>query len=1840
MVQRINFPISTNLGGVATPINTDDASNKGYVDGRAGSFIVDLPAVNTPVQINGVNASLSVAIPLGNTTDVRVTAGAGTGQALLNFVTARPGGQIWMLAGSTVGFTVTSLGFGPDFCDLGIASTNFGVALPVGAIFSFQASPATFSTVTDLAPGTNIAAAITTNAAGRQTVTLNATGGGSGGSTTLQGLSDVSIVEPVFAQVGTATVVSISAGTTSITVTSAAGIAVGDWLRGGTVMPGQVPALQVISIAGTLIEFNLDPTPFFVVGNFIYRLPENLEGARLSFSNAQNKWVSSASLNFLPMDTISWVSLAGDPYVSASGSPIVVAPITTNVLNLVNPWTFGIGTLGTFTSPSEVCGTDALGRQVTGLYRSAIDSGTSTATLEAIKFDRVSGGSFILNNTYPMTWRAGTYSLPDYVRFNTTTNLITQGVVAVDNEIAAKIGSGPASTAYSNSGAATNNNTPQPAFGNDGTTANASMATYAALKAFLQTAAIGAIPVAGGTGNWTLPSGWTILISNVANPTATQIGSVNRITEASSTSVLQVGFGGGNNAYFGSLQGVQPLYFVGNTNFVFQPGPQLAIDREVRKLQVVPAVGATTLTDNYSLVGDTTSFYSRKIIAGLNTYWDTDASGAPRINASSASNAKGWIVSIELEWDPNVAAPIWLGNDAFPVFLQNGQVVTRTGINSTSYLGSLTDLAWDVGPSLRDSQKFGNIYAAWHNSFADTLTMIAVVEDAYNCSLQTAAPSSGSNPTQSDAIVQALFNVNNSTSQTSGANAIGFSNIAFYEYQRAVAGAVTNPTWQAVMSAGNTINASSIGTPLVLRDNQVTPNQIVLQTPASINSSYTLTLPNSPATVAGQVLANDGTGILSWATQSGGNSTTRQIAAIATVNVVATSSQTVDGYAVQTGDYVLLTAQTDPIAPTGLYIARSGAWDRQTTIVFQSVFSLNGTNNGRRQYSRTSSTPAEVWILSAITSATGATPNLQTVVNVSNSITNTSGNTGSILITDSVSAKTTTLDGTQLKAQTHVFDGSISGSTTIRAASTTVSYPLVLPAFQATAAGQTLSNDGTGVLTWASGGGGGTPGGLNTQFQYNNLGTFAGTSALTYDATNLRVSASAPIVANNIARLADVQAATAGLIPRNVPGILVHISEVNIIGVYTNNTGTGTATYVGSGQLSISGAIPLIGQEILMVAQISGLQNGSYLVSSNSAAGFTLTRTNIPEQFANFWVATNQSSQNYGVQYSCVTLSITVGTTAIVYALFGVPNSTGTATLQQITTAGSTTTTPISIGGVISAGWSAGNTTNAIALQGSPTGGTPSISVTGIDLNSNLNLAASGSGVVFIATNSSNYLRVAGGSTQQGPTISAAGGANASLNLAGVGTGVLNLATNFSAGIQVIGSNLTTVAPQITADGPAGTGLNLATEGGTLQLSAPLVSVGTSLTNAITLSNNQISKVGSGILSITSGTGALSYVVLNNADNVAGNGIGFLGSLSNGVPAITVIGDANGSIALNPSGNGTIQLGSSKQNYIRITPASINFSPQIAAVGDANATLTLSASGTIGAVNIGNSAPNFIRIVGSAAGVIPVIGVSGETNLGLQLQTAGSGLLTLGNTAWAAIVIGGNTDTSFAQISAQNNLTNCNLAMAPKGNGSFYPIGATGLTASYQPKIAVASSAGASTLGFGSAGQVMVSNGALSPYWGDITRAATASTFNSTTGLAFNTNFAIAGGVETTVNWNTGIANPPTGWTYGAGVITNSTGSARVVAMSVSVQLLNGVAGLTEHDVWFSLNNTTRLAQAVNLNSYPSGPVPPLSVSTIALLNPGDNIKVVFWANANISLSAAGAGYGFNGSRCFFSVIG
>jgi hypothetical protein len=81
--------------------------------------------------------------------------------------------------------------------------------------------------------------------------------------------------------------------------------------------------------------------------------------------------------------------------------------------------------------------------------------------------------------------------------------------------------------------------------------------------------------------------------------------------------------------------------------------------------------------------------------------------------------------------------------------------------------------------------------------------------------------------------------------------------------------------------------------------------------------------------------------------------------------------------------------------------------------------------------------------------------------------------------------------------------GSTSGYVGLKAAAAAGSTTYTLPSADGTS-GQVLSTNGSGTLSWATGGGGSaSPGGSNTQVQYNSSGSFAGSANMTFDGTGI-----------------------------------------------------------------------------------------------------------------------------------------------------------------------------------------------------------------------------------------------------------------------------------------------------------------------------------------------------------------------------------------------------------------------------------------------------------------------------------------------------------------------------------------------------------------------------------------------------------------------------------------------------------------------------------------------------------------------------------------------------------------
>ena len=303
----------------------------------------------------------------------------------------------------------------------------------------------------------------------------------------------------------------------------------------------------------------------------------------------------------LPFDVIEWVNDSNVGYVSDKS----VSQLTANIKalsSLDGTWEFtGLQTLSGFTDGAEVIGSDAKGKTISGIYTAGATV-SSYATLTQVNYERSSG--FVVGTLYDLVWRQGRLAAAGLYISNTVGSPVLMSEMGAsssitfsadasnlgryipnvqssfvspiaDTQIATRIGS--VATLYTNCGTTTVST----GFGNAGSTATIITVGYATAKAFLQTPLIGAIPVAGGLGNWTLPSEWPILVSSTATPTASQIGTIASIAENQSNSFLQLTITG-NAPYFANLGvAAQPLFFFANPNFVFQNAPLEAINAQI-----------------------------------------------------------------------------------------------------------------------------------------------------------------------------------------------------------------------------------------------------------------------------------------------------------------------------------------------------------------------------------------------------------------------------------------------------------------------------------------------------------------------------------------------------------------------------------------------------------------------------------------------------------------------------------------------------------------------------------------------------------------------------------------------------------------------------------------------------------------------------------------------------------------------------------------------------------------------------------------------------------------------------------------------------------------------------------------------------------------------------------------------------------------------------------------------------------------------------------------------------------------------------------------------------------
>ena len=275
------------------------------------------------------------------------------------------------------------------------------------------------------------------------------------------------------------------------------------------------------------------------------------------------------------------------------------------------------------------------------------------------------------------------------------------------------------------------------------------------------------------------------------------------------------------------------------------------------------------------------------------------------------------------------------------------------------------------------------------------------------------------------------------------------------------------------------------------------------------------------------------------------------------------------------------------------------------------------------------------------------------------------------------------------------------------------------------------------------------------------------------------------------------------------------------------------------------------------------------------------------------------------------------------------------------------------------------------------------------------NAVGTGSGATFNLTwgiNTPTVLTPGSGYIEQPSVTFSGGGGNSAAAYAQIGTqatirglgGVLSFNTPGGEQLRIIdpsGFQASSVNFISLSGAPAGNTPTIGSAGADANVALSLYSKGTSP-----------------ILFVTSGASALQAQILHTASAV--NYLTFTGAVTAGPPVIQSQGsDADINLFLKGKGTGSVLLGSaggqggsslyvspitSSVNYVRITGAIANNSPQIIALGqDANINLTLSATGT-----------GFIRatsqvMVGRNYTGNDSIGIGGSTNFAVATGASG-----------------------------------------------------------------------------------------------------------------------------------------------------------------------------------------------------------------------------------------------------------
>ena len=193
--------------------------------------------------------------------------------------------------------------------------------------------------------------------------TISATGAA---GSTLQGLTDVSIVEPTLIDT-TNTITAVDATTITVSAAAPISLAIGDWISGISTANSKVT--QITAIVGQVITVAATATFGFTVLGLIYKISSTtLSGQVLTWNVPTNKWIAQPT-NYSTVQNATGIAVTQRPIIEFTGSGVssvlddavggrTVVTITGGggggTFTASSVWTGGTGNKNAYLSPGNI----------------------------------------------------------------------------------------------------------------------------------------------------------------------------------------------------------------------------------------------------------------------------------------------------------------------------------------------------------------------------------------------------------------------------------------------------------------------------------------------------------------------------------------------------------------------------------------------------------------------------------------------------------------------------------------------------------------------------------------------------------------------------------------------------------------------------------------------------------------------------------------------------------------------------------------------------------------------------------------------------------------------------------------------------------------------------------------------------------------------------------------------------------------------------------------------------------------------------------------------------------------------------------------------------------------------------------------------------------------------------------------------------------------------------------------------------------------------------------------------------------------------------------------------